>query len=431
MSSVRACYPDIERHASMQNRISILRSRAPVLAAVAFVVLALYVGYHIHGIVYRGWTMLRVPALSPLFADTRTITHSIDCLLSGQDPYKVRTFDPWYRLYNYPPIWLDLRYLGVTSRTTVLLGTIFAVMTAGAFLLLFRARTWITGAIVFLAITSKAVLFAVERGNTDQVIFFLLVIGFFIIDRRSVALRSWLRGTLIVCLTILKIFPIAAVVALIRTRRATVAALLTAVVCVAALLVTCGSRLPFVLANTPQDLFVSFGSFPFFVAVFRHTSHVLTALVQHHKKVASIGALLLALASVVAGISFRDKLNLFLPLLDFEDSRGGIAAAGLAIFCLAFLRGSSYDYRLIFLLGALAYLVEDLNGRTSLRSLPAAIALLLLLWKPPELSTFFQLVDGLVFAGACAWLGTSVLDRLRITSSTALQSADHPSVSKS
>ena len=415
----------------MPNRISILRARVPALAAVAFVALALYVGYEIHDGMYRAWAMLHMPALSPLFADTRTITHSIDCLRSGQDPYNVRTFDPWHRLYNYPPLWLDLRYLGVTSRTTVLMGTILAIMTTSALLILFRSRTWATAAIAFLAITSKGVLFAVERGNTDQVIFFLLVLGFFIIDRCSVAVRSWLRGVLIVCLTILKIFPIAAVVALMRNRRAMVTALLTAVLCIAALIVTCGSRLPFVLANTPQDLFVSFGSFPFFVAIFSHTSHVLTALVQHHIKVASIGAFLLAMVSIIAGLSFRDKLNLFLPLLDFEDSRGGIAAAGLAIFCLAFVRGSSYDYRLIFLLGALAYLVEDLNRRTSLRSLPAAIALLLLLWKPPELSTFFQLVDGLVFAGACAWLGTSILDRLRITSSTAVQWTDDPSVSKS
>ena len=27
--------------------------------------------------------------MTPLFADTRTITHSIDCLLNGQDPYVV------------------------------------------------------------------------------------------------------------------------------------------------------------------------------------------------------------------------------------------------------------------------------------------------------------------------------------------------------
>ena len=71
-------------------------------------------------------------------------------------------------------------------------------------------------------------------------------------------------------------------------------------------------------------------------------------------KAASLGALLLAVLSVVAGASFRKQLDHFLPHLDFDDTRGCIAVAGLAIFCIAFFRGSSYDYRLIFLVGAIA-----------------------------------------------------------------------------
>jgi hypothetical protein len=396
----------------MPIRLPILRERLAVLSAVVAVILALCVGVYHHGTVHQAWAMLRLPALSPLFADTRTITHSIDCLLSGQNPFIVRSFDPWYRLYNYPPIWLDLRYLGVTSRSSNLLGCLFALMTVIAFLILFRARTWLTAVIVFAAATSKAILFGVERGNTDQVIFLLLIAGIFLIDRQKLAVRTALKSALIVCLTVLKIFPVIAAIILVRNRKSTLWALLTVILSLAALKITSGSQLPFVLANTPQDTFVSFGAFPFFTAVFSHSSHLLLEMVQHHVKAASLGALLLAILSVVAGLRFREHLNRFLPPLDFEDSRGGIAAAGLAIFCLAFIRGSSYDYRLIFLMGAIAYLVEDLNQRKSLRAFPAAILFVLLLWKPANLSTGFELVDGLVFVAACAWLGTSLLDRL-------------------
>lgn len=397
----------------MPKRLSILSERLAVLAAVAAVILALCVGVHLHGSLSAAWKMFGLPALSPLFADTRTITHSIDCLQSGQDPFLVRTFDPWRRLYNYPPIWLDLRYLGVTSRSSNLLGSVLALMTVIAFLLLFRARTWLTSVIVFLAVPSKAILFAVERGNTDQLIFFLLVVGFFLIDRQKTAVRNTLKSVLIVCLTVLKIFPVVAAVVLVRNRKSTLTVLLTALLSIAALKLTSGAYLPLVLGNTPQDTYVSFGAFPFFAAVFSHLSGFVTGIVQHHVKVSSIGALLLAVLSIAAGIRFREQLNRFLPPLDFEDSGGGIAAAGLAIFCIAFVRGSSYDYRLIFLMGALAYLVEVLNRRNSLRCLPTAVLFVLLLWKPAQLSTFFELVDGLVFAAACAWLGTSLLDRLR------------------
>jgi len=399
----------------MHRYISILRSRMPVLAAVATILLALWIGFSSRGSMFGAWQAIHAPAISPIFADTRTVTHSIDCLLHGQDPYTVRTFDPWHRVYNYPPIWLDLRFLGVTSRSTDLLGTILGIMTVIGFLILFKSRTWITALIIFLCVTSKAVLFAVERGNTDQVIFFLLVLGLFVIDRRKPALKPFLKSALIVFLTILKIFPLAAVAVLVRNRKGALVALLAGACSIAALAITCGHRLPQVLANTPQDVMISFGSLPFFVAIFTHTSHRLLWMVQHHPKAVSLGALLLAVLSVVAGASFREQLDHFLPPLDFDDTRGCIAVAGLAIFCTSFLRGSSYDYRLIFLLGVIAYLVQDLDKRTSLRSLPAAILFLLLLWKPAPLSFPFEIVDGLVFIAACAWLGTSLLAHLQRT----------------
>ena len=398
----------------MHKYLSILRLRLPVLAGVAAVVLALLVGTHLRGSLSGAWQILHVPSLSPLFADTRTITHAIDCFRSGQDPYTiaVRNFDPWHRDFYQPPIWLCLRYLGVTSRSTNIIGTLVAILTIAAFLLLFRAKTWPGAVIIFFAVTSRSVLFVVERGNMDQLIFSLMVFGFFLSERQKPEVRSFLRATLIVLLTVLKIFPIAAVVVLIRNRKGVITALLTAVLSVAALVATTGHHLSHILAVMEQSLWGSFGSLLFFEAIFTPTSRFLLALTQHHPKGVSLGALILATLSVSAAVAWREKLARFLPPLDFNQARGSFAAAGLAIFCLAFLRGSSYDYRLIFLLGAIAYLVEDMNQGKSLRSLPAAILLLALLWKPYQLSLIFEILDGLVFVIACAWLGTSLLDNL-------------------
>jgi hypothetical protein len=297
-------------------------------------------------------------------------------------------------------------------------------MTISALLLLFRARTWAVAVIIFLAVTSRAVLFAVERGNTDQVIFFLLVFGFFFIERLRVEVRSFLKGALIVCLSLLKIFPIAAVIALVRNRRGVWTALVTAVLSAIAIVVTAGRELSQIRTNTPQSFFASFGSLPFFVMICNHLSHPLSAMIQRQENIASLGALLLAVLSILAAVSYRKQLNRLLPPLDFNQATGCIAGAGLAIYCFAFLRGSSYDYRLIFLLGAIAYLIEDINQRKSLRSLPAAITLLVLLWKPSHPSFIFEMFDGLVFASGCAWLGTSLLDNLRTPSS----SVDPPSI---
>jgi hypothetical protein len=114
----------------------------------------------------------------------------------------------------------------------------------------------------------------------------------FLIDPMKPDLKPFLKSALIAFLTILKIFPLATVAVLVRNRKGALVALLAAAFSIAALVITCGHRLPQVLANTPQDLIISFGSLPFFVAILTHTSHRLLWMVQHHPKAASLGALL-------------------------------------------------------------------------------------------------------------------------------------------
>jgi hypothetical protein len=117
---------------------------------------------------------------------------------------------------------------------------------------------------------------------------------------------------------------------------------------------------------------------------------------------------MLGTAWLLAGAALGARLDRFLPRLHSDHARGAIAIACLSIFCFAFAAGSNYDYRLIYLVGALAYLVEDINKGISLRSVPAAILILTLLWKPFWLSLVGELSDGLVFMMASAWLGNSL-----------------------
>jgi hypothetical protein len=393
----------------------------PVLAAVATIVIVLGIGTYTRGTVADAWHLFRMPSLTPLFADTRGITHSIDCLLAGQDPYKVGSFDPWHRLFNYPPIWLQLRHLGITSRSSNLIGTMMAIITAGACLLLFRAKTWSSAFIIFFALTSRTTLFAVERGNVDQFIFSLLIFGFFWIDRQRAELRSLFSGLLIGLLTVLKIYPVVTSIIFIHRKNGIMKVILTATLSIAALALTSAGRLPAVFANTPRVVTFSFGSFPFFLAMSRHTLRAWTPFLISHRGAAPIGALILASLSVMAALLFSDRLDQFLPRLDFDHARGRLAIAGLAIFCLAFIFGASYDYRIMFLLTVVAWLTEDLNNNTSLRSLPAAILILLLMWSPFRFSMYREVLDGLVFMLASAWLGSSLFRRAAATEPEPLQ----------
>jgi hypothetical protein len=392
----------------MQKLACLLRPKVAVISAIVLVILALGVGVHMRGSLPGAWKMLYIPANTPLFSDTRGITHAIDCVRHGQDPYTVSNFDPWHRLYNYPPIWLMARHLGVTSRSSDLIGLLFAIAAIGSYIFLLNARTLLTQAIVFLAVASRCVLLSIERGNSDQIVFFLLVFGFFLAWLLKPPLRSRIVGALIAILTVLKVYPIAAVTVFLHHRRGWRRMLTTMLIAAAALLVTSGSRLTQVVANTPRDPDISFGTFPFFYALSRHTVHTLAPLILDHRLASPIGALLLGGVGIVLGVRAGGRLGRVLPGLDPTQPRGAIATACLSIFCFAFIAGASFDYRLIYLTGALAWLVEDLDRSGTKRSLPAALLILVLLWKPFWLSFTGELVDGMVFLMSMAWLGNAL-----------------------
>jgi len=352
------------------------------------------------------------------FADTRMVTYPIDCVLNGQDPYDRSACHPLGSVYNYPPIWLDLRYLGVTSRSSFAMGAILVAMYVSALLLLFTSRRWVSFAVVLAGVLSRPSLFAVERGNIDLAIFSLLVFGLFLGARRKPRARTFSDGLLVVLLTILKVYPVAAVAAFIRNRKGLRTASVVAALAIAGLLITSGRSLARVLGNTPQFATGSYGAFPFFSVISLYTFHSLTPILENHHWIASLAGLLMAVLATLAAAANRDKFDRLVPRLDFESARGQIAIACLAIYCFTFLAGAAFTYRLIFLLGVLAFLVDALNKSTSLRFLPACLGLLAFLWVPiARFSLLLQLLDGLVFFVASAWLGSTLLSRLGLSQS--------------
>lgn len=390
---------------------SFMFRRLPAISAIALLAVALATGVHLRGSLPAAWNMIHIPANTPLFSDTRGFTHAIDCALDGQNPYIANPCDPWHRPYNYPSVWLLTHYLGVTSRASNFIGVLFALVALSAYILLFEARTPLSAVLIFLAVISRCVLFSIERGNSDQFVFFLLVLGFFLIARLRPELRALFTSALLVLLTVLKIYPIAAATVFLRNRRGWRYAGLTVIFAVAALLLTNGQKIAFVMANTPRDTDQSFGAFPFFYALGHHTLHSLAAIVTTYHVVAPLTALLIGVICLFLGAAWGSKLHYVLPPLDSSKPRGAIAIACLSIFCFAFILGASYDYRLLYLTGALAWLIEDINQERSLRSVPAAILILALLWKPFWLSMAGEALDGSVFFMSSLWLGSVLLSR--------------------
>jgi hypothetical protein len=75
-----------------------------------------------------------------------------------------------------------------------------------------------SGVLAFTAVISPPVLFAVERGNIDILIFFLSVVTFYFSAGRDSLGTTFVQCGLIVVLSVLKLYPIASATVLAHKR---------------------------------------------------------------------------------------------------------------------------------------------------------------------------------------------------------------------
>lgn len=362
-----------------------LRRHYTVPACALAVLLALLGAHVVRGGGWvEAWSMLRVTALSPTFADLRTITHSLDAVRHGLNPYVDVIFDPWHRVYNYPSIWLSLAYLGIGSQHTNIIGAMMIIMLVISLTILFDCGSFITRALTAALVVSPPMLLLVERGNGDMLVFSMLALGFMATRRWPPLAQSAGRTLLIALLTAMKIYPFVAVAALIRNRQSMLLAIAAAVLALAALLMTSGvENLRYVFANTPQIFSGSYGASPLFQALGGNLGHNSVEL----RRIASAASIVAALLFAALAFARRAKDARWLPTFDPEAARDQVALACLAIFLFSFVLGSNFDYRLIFLIGTVPPMLRafDLSGRRILLAWPIAVVAFLWLSRVSSL----------------------------------------------
>ena len=108
-----------------------------------------------------------------LFLDTETIFSALRCRHMGIDVSLTNPCDPLGRQFDYPPVWLAVSILPVKQAWTTIAGFIFDLMFLASLFLLPAGRTWLDTAVITLAVLSTPAAFALERGNSDLVIFSL------------------------------------------------------------------------------------------------------------------------------------------------------------------------------------------------------------------------------------------------------------------
>jgi len=361
-----------------------VRSRSHAIVACVLVVLAFGALLRFHGY-ERTWRLWNIPVMTPHFADLRTITHGADAHARGLDPMRENPIDPWQRRLDYPRIWQGLYALGVDSGATTALGVAVILLFLIGVCLILPDADPPTLAAVFLAVLSPAVLFGVERGNIDLLMFFLVAVAAVAVRRSAVA-----AGAALAAGFVLKLFPLFGAAVLVRAGRSRFrrAAAVLAVFAAAYLLAT-WADLRLMREASLRSTSLSYG-----LDVLWRKVAELDATAGGVVRAASYAAVVVIGASVALAAMRPGRPPV---------PQGGLALdafrAGAAVYVGSFLFDVNWDYRLVFLVLCMPQLVAWSRSRAAAAARPTLAAAYLALWSLVIGGAF-----GKVPGGGAAWL---------------------------
>jgi hypothetical protein len=391
------------------------QGRWPVIWAFVAVAVVFAAGWLASGTVYGAWRFLGMPSMSPTFADLRTITHSVDCAAKGLDPFTTGACDPWGRLYNYPSIWLKLGAIGISSASSNIIGVLFIALLCATLLLIYDTRTVMSGILAFAAALSPPILFGVERGNIDVLMFVASTMLFYLLAK-----QNNLRATLLLCggiafLSVLKIYPIGGATLLAHRRWGLAGIALTGALTLSGLLGLGGlEELKTIALNTPQSTWLSYGDLPIFLIANNHGLLPAFFNIGRLRVVAAMTALAVAGIAILVSLRRPDILNCVFPALDPASRAGAVTVSGLSIFCASFVLGSNYDYRLVFLLAVLPVLLIAHDAERRVATMVAPVTIVLFLWMSRISSCIpvpFEVLDWLIFVTGVMWVTQTIFSR--------------------
>lgn len=323
------------------------------------------------------WSQLGVDPMSITFGDLRAITDGYACVLKGLDIMVENPCDPWGRLANYPRFWQWGAHLGLTSAHSDFIGYSMILAFYATCTFVFRHRlTPLAGLLLGFALTSRPVLLALERGNIDLFAFAFLGLGVSLVARSS-RLRKLCAALLLLAAALAKLFP-AAAFATWLIRKPTQRAALGLFLSFALYFIVTLDDVRTISRIVPRDTNLSFG---LYVAPELLMKSGVLPITRETLKVFSL--LGFGLLSLITWFLLKRPLSRLRARI-LTSELGFAFDAGAAVFVGTFLIGYNYDYRLLFLLLTLPYLlqtpfirfpIQSLNRRT-LQAFGLEVALL-------------------------------------------------------
>lgn len=335
----------------------LLLERRHLLIGLACGLVALAVWFKIAGYP-EGWNAWGIPAAGKPFLDARAIAEGSVAYRQGLDPLLDNVGDINHHPLNYPRIWQGLYRLGLDEGDDRWLGTLFVGLFFAGILIVSPPSDARGALAMCAAVFSPAILFGLERGNSDLVIFFLLAL--------AVALaRRWEAGALLVVLLafVLKLYPLAAIVVFLGRSRDTAVRLLTVALALVPLyLLFSWNDLMVINQHTVQSGWISYGM------------NVPWRAVAEQSRAASVPLRWLCLLVAAAWLGWAGWKRRPVDAADDGPALDGFRV-GAACYAGTFLLSTNFDYKQVPLLLAIPQLVIWGRTATSRYARPARVAL--------------------------------------------------------
>ena len=160
---------------------------------------------------------LKVSASKPLFLDTHHLTAGLECTQKGYDVLITNPCEENKLPMDYPRIWLVLSKLGLNRSHSTYIGIAIGLLFLASIFLIAGKLSLFEGIQYSLIICSPSIMLGVETGNTDLLMFFVLTMA--ILLMRKYERYSMLGYTLFLFAAVLKLYPIAGLIACLKEEK--------------------------------------------------------------------------------------------------------------------------------------------------------------------------------------------------------------------
>lgn len=325
--------------------------------ALALLAPSILIGLCLLADAFHWWDQVTVGhSTSGDFTDLLQVTASAECLAedSNRNLYE-RTCDPAGRPYNYPLIWPQaLSWLGIGVSKTWGIGIglilVFGIATATiAFQVLPNKIHKSTFTAFVFSVLAPPTFLLLERGNIDVLVFSVLVIAALcVLSKRPIAASVGFGVA-----SVLKIFPIPSALALGRlpSGRKKAVLVLSIFLALGTFLLLPGYR--FIVSGTPQPLEGGFGAPLTFRVVWNVFEFPGISYGPRIFGAISLVSLALLYLYLIRRNKVRGRSNGLAALpnaINDASSAATLILIGLGSFLGAYVLGTNFDYRLVFLI---------------------------------------------------------------------------------